>query len=182
MIVDSPTSQNSQINTLMIPITFDSDFDATFKATANIFIPYRTRHVIFHSVASYFQEYILQIVPGLGEDVITEALLFRPESPLLIMSDLFSGSMSPVAFCHDNQVITTYTSILVPDSARKDIRSTYTFQSCGLDSNPIIVPPEATSVEWLRISANIAADNGATSATYLARMIGHVILQIEFRE
>ena len=185
MIVDSPYSQNSQINTLMIPLTFDSEVDTSLKATANIFVPYRTRHVIFHSVASYFQDYIQTIEPAaiLGDpDVVTENLLFLPESPLLIMSDLFAGNMSPVSFCQDNQVITSYTSILVPDSARKDIRNTYTWQLCGLDGLPVRVPQEATSVEILRVNANLAADNGATAATYLPRMIGHIILQIEFRE
>ena len=102
MIVDSPYSKNSQINTLMVPLLFDSDVDATLKATANIFVPYRTRHVIFHSVASYFQDYDTIIVPATNPDdpaVVTEVLLFLPESPLLIMSDLFSGSMLPVSFC-----------------------------------------------------------------------------------
>ena len=113
MIVDSPYSKNSQINTLMVPLTFDSDVDTTLKATANIFIPYRARHVIFHSTASYFQDSI-----GGDGNPVTQYLLFLPESPLLIMSDLFSGILSPVSFCQDNQVITSYTSILVPDSAR----------------------------------------------------------------
>ena len=86
MIVDSPYSKNSQINTLMVPLTFDSDVDTTLKATANIFIPYRARHVIFHSTASYFQDYIqtLEPAPNPGDpDVVTENLLFLPESPLL---------------------------------------------------------------------------------------------------
>jgi hypothetical protein len=185
MIVDNPNSRNSQINTMMIPLTFDSDVDATLKTTANIFVPYRTRHVIFHSVASYFQDYIQTIEPGPNPgdpDVVTENLLFLPESPLLIMSDLFAGSMSPVSFCQDNQVVQSYTSILVPDSARKDIRSTYTFQLCGLDGLPVRVPQEATSVEILRVNANIAANNGAGNAIYRPQMIAHVIVQIEFRE
>ena len=58
MIVDSPYSKNSQINTLMVPLTFDSDVDPSLKATANIFIPYRTRHIIFHSVAMYMKDYL----------------------------------------------------------------------------------------------------------------------------
>ena len=182
MIVDSPYSKNSQINTLMIPLTFDSDVDATLKATANIFIPYRARHVIFHSVAAYMQDYIPAVIPGIGEEQISELLLFLPESPLLLMSDLFAGSMSPVSFCQDNHVTSSYTSILVPDSARKDIRSTCTFQLCGLDGLPVSVPLEATSVEILRVNANIAANNGAVTASYLPRMIAHVIVQIEFRE
>ena len=98
------------------------------------------------------------------------------------MSDLFAGNMSPVSFCQDNQVITSYTSILVPDSARKDIRNTYTWQLCGLDGLPVRVPEEATSVEILRVNANIAANNGAGNAIYLPRMIAHIIVQIEFRE
>ena len=169
----------------MVPLTFDSDVDTTLKATANIFIPYRARHVIYHSTASYFQDYIQTVEPGpnLGDpDVVTENLLFLPESPLLIMSDLFAGNMAPVSFCQDNQVITSYTSILVPDSARKDIRNTYTWQLCGLDGLPVRVPEEATSVEILRVNANIAANNGAGNAIYLPRMIAHVIVQIEFRE
>ena len=176
MIVDSPYSKNSQINTLMIPLTFDSDVDATLKATANIFIPYRTRHVIFHSVASYFQDYID------GDENFQQYLLFLPESPLLIMSDLFAGSMSPVSFCQDNQVIQSYTSNLVPDSARKDIRSTYTFQLCGLDGLLVRVPQVATSVELLRVDANNAANNGVQTSAYRPQMIAHVIVQIEFRE
>ena len=176
MIVDSPYSKNSQINTLMIPLTFDSDVDATLKSTANIFIPYRARHVIFHSVASYFQDYID------GDANFDQYLLFLPESPLLIMSDLFAGSMSPVSFCQDNQVIQSYTSILVPDSARKDIRSTYTFQLCGLDGLPVRVPQVATSVELLRVDANNAANNGVRTSEYRPQMIAHVIVQIEFRE
>ena len=95
MIVDSPYSKNSQINTLMVPLTFDSDVDATIKATANIFIPYRARHVIFHSTASYFQDY----VAAPDEADVSEYLLFLPESPCIVMSDLFAGNMSPVAFC-----------------------------------------------------------------------------------
>lgn len=179
MIVDSPYSQNSQINTMMIPLTFDSDVDATMKSTANIFVPYRTRHVIFHSVAAYMQDYI----DGEGgEGGVNQYLLFLPESPLLIMSDLFAGSMSPVSFCQDNQVIQSYTSILVPDSARKDIRSTYTFQLCGLDGLPVRVPAVATSVELLRVDANNAANNGVAISAYRPQMIAHIIVQIEFRE
>lgn len=179
MIVDSPYSKNSQINTLMIPLTFDSDVDVTLKATANIFIPYRARHVIFHSVASYMKDY--EDGPG-GEGEVDQYLLFLPESPLLIMSDLFAGSMSPVSFCQDNQVIQSYTSILVPDSARKDIRSTYTFQLCGLDGLPVRVPQVATSVELLRVDANNAANNGVAISEYKPQMIAHIIVQIEFRE
>ena len=180
MIVDSPYSKNSQINTLMVPLTFDSDVDATIKATANIFIPYRARHVIFHSTASYFQDY----VDAPDEADVSEYLLFLPESPCIVMSDLFAGNMSPVAFCQDNQVITSYTSILVPDSARKDIRSTYTFQLCGLDGLPVRVPDQATSVELLRVNANNAANQGVIDgqAIYRPQMIAHIVLQIEFRE
>ena len=180
MIVDSPYSKNSQINTLMVPLTFDSDVDATIKATANIFIPYRARHVIFHSTASYFQDY----VAAPDEADVSEYLLFLPESPCIVMSDLFAGNMSPVAFCQDNQVITSYTSILVPDSARKDIRSTYTFQLCGLDGLPVRVPDQATSVELLRVNANNAANQGVIDgqAIYRPQMIAHIVLQIEFRE
>ena len=180
MIVDSPYSKNSQINTLMVPLTFDSDVDATIKATANIFIPYRARHVIFHSTASYFQDY----VAAPDEEDVSEYLLFLPESPCIVMSDLFAGNMSPVAFCQDNQVITSYTSILVPDSARKDIRSTYTFQLCGLDGLPVRVSENATSVELLRVNANNAANQGVIDgqAIYRPQMIAHIVLQIEFRE
>ena len=178
MINDSPYSKNSQINTLMVPLTFDSDLDPTLKATANIFIPYRARHVIFHSVAAYMKDY----EDGPGEGGIDQYLLFLPESPLLLMSDLFAGSMSPVSFCQDNQVIQSYTSILVPDSARKDIRSTYTFQLCGLDGLPVPVPLVATSVEILRVDANNAANNGVANSDYKAKMVAHIIVQIEFRE
>ena len=163
----------------MIPFTFDSDVDATLKATANIFIPYRARHVIFHNVAAYRKNY--EDGPG-GEGGIDQYLLFLPESPLLLMSDLFAGSMSPVSFCQDNQVIQSYTSILVPDSARKDIRSTYTFQLCGLDGLPVRVPQVATSVELLRVDANNAANNGVAISEYKPQMIAHIIVQIEFRE
>lgn len=180
MIVDSPNSKNSQISTLMVPLLFDSNVDPLLKATANIFVPYRARHVIFHNVASYFQDYIE------GDDnPITEYLLFLPESPCIVMSDLFTGNMSPVAFCQDNQVITSYTSILVPDSARKDIRNTYTFQLCGLDGLPITVPQQPTSVEMLRVDANNAANanNAAIGfSEYRPQLIAHVVLQIEFRE
>ena len=186
MIVDNPNSRNSQINTLLVPLLFDSDVDPSMKATANIFVPYRTRHIIFHSVATYMKDYLdaADVPEDEREDGVTEYLLFLAESPCILMTDLFSGSMSPVAFCQDNQVITSYTSILVPDSARKDIRSTYTFQLCGLDGLPIKVPQEATSVEILRVDANNAANatNGLGLAKYRPEMIAHVVVQIEFRE
>ena len=187
MIVDNPNSRNSQINTLLVPLLFDSDIDPSLKATANIFVPYRTRHIIFHSVACYMKDYLnADEIPQ--EDLIenvTEYMLFLAESPCILMTDLFSGSMSPVAFCQDNQVITSYTSILVPDSARKDIRSTYTFQLCGLDGVPFKVPERATSVEILRVDANNAA-NAANAlvgrAEYRPQLIAHLVVQIEFRE
>ena len=186
MIVDNPNSRNSQINTLLVPLLFDSDIDPSLKATANIFVPYRTRHIIFHSVACYMKDYLYAAdIPDAPDNGVTEYLLFQAESPCILMSDLFSGSMSPVAFCQDNQVITSYTSILVPDSARKDIRSTYTFQLCGLDGVPFKVPEQATSVEILRVDANNAS-NAANAelglAAYRPQMIAHVVVQIEFRE
>lgn len=187
MIVDNPNSRNSQINTLLVPLLFDSDIDPSLKATANIFVPYRTRHIIFHSVACYMKDYLYaaDIIPPIEDDPISEYLLFLAESPCILMTDLFSGSMSPVAFCQDNQVITSYTSILVPDSARKDIRSTYTFQLCGLDGVPFKVPEQATSVEILRVDANNAANaanNDLGLSEYRPQMIAHVVVQIEFRE
>ena len=186
MIVDNPNSRNSQINTLLVPLLFDSDIDPSLKATANIFVPYRTRHIIFHSVACYMKDYLYAAdIPDASDNGATEYLLFLAESPCILMSDLFSGSMSPVAFCQDNQVITSYTSILVPDSARKDIRSTYTFQLCGLDGVPFKVPEQATSVEILRVDANNAANaanNDLGLSEYRPQMIAHVVVQIEFRE
>jgi hypothetical protein len=187
MIVDNPNSRNSQINTLLVPLLFDSEVDVTLKATANIFVPYRTRHIIFHSVACYMKDYLNNDEVPVDERLenVTEYMLFLAESPCILMTDLFSGSMSPVAFCQDNQVITSYTSILVPDSARKDIRSTYTFQLCGLDGVPFTIPERATSVELLRVDANNAANdaNGVLGrAAYRPHMIAHVVVQIEFRE
>ena len=187
MIVDNPLSRNSQISTILVPLLFDSDVDPSLKATANIFVPYRTRHIIFHTVAMYMKDYLnADEIPQ--EDLIdnvTEYMLFLAESPCILMTDLFTGSMSPVAFCQDNQVIQSYTSILVPDSARKDIRSTYTFQLCGLDGVPFAIPVQPTSVEILRIDANNAA-NAANAlvglADYRPQMIAHVVMQIEFRE
>ena len=128
MIVDDPNALNSQILSILLPLSFDSDVNASLRTTANAYIPFRPRHVIFKNVAAHFNSTGLIVDPVLPGGYVLASLQV-PASPLLLWTDLFNGSMMPIAFVSNDQVIDTYTNILVPDSARKDIRGgTYHFQ------------------------------------------------------
>ena len=141
MNVDDPNALNSQFMSILLPLSFDSNVNAELRTTASAYIPFRPRHVIFKNVAAHFNSTALLGNP-LGAGYVTASLQV-PASPLLLWSDLFTGSMAPIAFVSNDQVIDTYTNILVPDSARKDIRGgTYHFQITGLGGQAIdLVPP-----------------------------------------
>ena len=165
MIVDDPNALNSQIMSILLPLSFDSNVNAELRTTGSAYIPFRPRHVIFKNVAAHFNSTALMANP-LGAGFV-KASLHGPASPLLLWTDLFNGSMMPIAFVSNDQVIDTYTNILVPDSARKDIRGgTYNFQLTGLGGQVIDLEEPAVPVGTF-------AD---------ARIDATITLQIEFRQ
>ena len=165
MIFDDPNALNSQIMSILLPLSVDSNVNAELRTTASAYIPFRPRHVIFKNVAAHFNSTGLIANPG-GAGFVTAALQV-PASPLLLWTDLFNGSMAPIAFVSNDQVIDTYTNILVPDSARKDIRGgTYHFQLTGLGG-------QAIDLEEPAVPVGSFAD---------ARIDATITLQIEFRQ